>query len=259
MNRIKCWTLAAGLASAAVAAPAAARAADPSALWHIVSGQCVPHVEKDHDPSPCSLVDLSDGVDRGYAILKDIVGATQFLLIPTLRVGGIEAFSLLDPDAPNYWDEAWRARYFVEERAQQPLPREDISLAINSSVGRSQDQLHIHIDCVRADVKAALAAHQSDLGVAWTSFPVPLAGHDYRAIRVDGDALGQVNPFRLLADSDPKIASDMGLQTLVVVGMIFSGNQPGFVVLADHADLAAGDRASGEELQDHDCALAKTR
>jgi CDP-diacylglycerol pyrophosphatase len=201
-------------------------------------------------------VELENGVEKGYAVLKDIVGATQFLLIPTLRISGIESFSILDPDAPNYWDAAWRARYFVEERAQQPLPRDDISLAINSAVGRTQDQLHIHIDCVRADVKAALAAHQADITAVWTPFPVPLVGHTYRAMRVESDYLGDANPFRLLADSDPKIASDMGQYTLVVVGMTFTGGKPGFVVLDGHADAATGDHASGEELQDHACELA---
>jgi len=38
--------------------------------------------------------------------------------------------------------------------------------------------------------------------------------------------------------------------------MNFTPDQPGFVVLADRADAATGDRASGEELQDHACAVA---
>jgi CDP-diacylglycerol pyrophosphatase len=116
--------------------------------------------------------------------------------------------------------------------------------------------LHIHIDCIRGDVKASLEAHKAAITSVWEPFPEPLAGHSYRAIRVDGDYLGEINPFRLLADSDPKIASDMGDQTLVVVGMNFGPDQPGFVVLTDHADAASGDRASGEELQDHACAVA---
>jgi CDP-diacylglycerol pyrophosphatase len=38
---------------------------------------------------------------------------------------------------------------------------------------------------------------------------------------------------------------------------VFGGKVPGFVILDDHADLAHGDWASGEELQDHGCALAR--
>ncbi len=84
---------------------AAAQAADPSALWHIDNGKCVPHMRESNDPAPCSIVDLT----VGYVVLKDIVGATQFLLMPTARISGIESPAVLAPDAPNYWDLAWRA------------------------------------------------------------------------------------------------------------------------------------------------------
>jgi CDP-diacylglycerol pyrophosphatase len=250
-------TVVALLALAAGTALVTARAADPSALWHIVNDKCVPDAQQNRDPSPCASVDLSDGVGRGYAVLKDIVGATQFLLIPTARIAGMESPELLALNAPNYWDDAWRARHFVEERAQRALPREALSLAINSSVGRSQDQLHIHIDCVRADVRASLAAHEADIQSVWAPFPMPLAGHSYRAMRVESIDLGPANPFQLLADSGPDMPAEMGMHTLVVVGMTYAGGKPGFVLLDDRADLAAGDRASGEELQDHACAAAR--
>ena len=60
------------------------------------------------NPAPCSIVDLS-----GLAMwcLKAFPGATQFLLLPDgARHEGIEDPAILAPDAPNYWDEAWRAR-----------------------------------------------------------------------------------------------------------------------------------------------------
>jgi CDP-diacylglycerol pyrophosphatase len=44
----------------------------------------------------------------------------------------------------------------------------------------------------------------------------------------------------------------MGARTLVVVGSVDADGRPGFVVLADRADAATGDRAEGEQLQDHD-------
>ena len=42
-------------------APISGRAADPSALWKIVNGQCVPHEESEHSPSPCAAVDIANG------------------------------------------------------------------------------------------------------------------------------------------------------------------------------------------------------
>ncbi len=224
----------------------AARAADPSTLWHIVHDRCVPHQQQDHDPAPCTAVDLAGG----YAVLKDIRGDLQFLLIPTARVSGIDDPSILAPDAPNYWQPAWQARRYVEQRAGHALPRDVVSLAINSAAGRSQDQLHIHVDCLRADVNAALHAHQAAVGPDWTPFPVALAGTRYRAMRIEQDDLADANPFLLLAKSVP--AAEMRWHTLVVAGATF-GNRPGFILLDGRADLAAGDRGHGEALQDHNC------
>jgi CDP-diacylglycerol pyrophosphatase len=217
----------------------ACHTSDPNALWQIVGGQCVPDEARNHAPQPCAYVDLAGG----YAVLKDIVGDTQFLLIPTTRVSGIESPEILAPGAPNYWEAAWQARRFVDQRAGRELPRDDISLAINSVADRSQNQLHIHVDCVRLDVQAALQQYGDAIGARWTPFPVKLRGHDYMAKRIDQPNLARTNAFLLLADGIPGAREDMGRYTLVVVG------QPdGFVLLAGHG--------WGEALQDHACALA---
>jgi len=67
------------LATFVCVAPVAA--ADPNALWTIVNGECVPDQQRSADPAPCAQVDVG-----GYAVLKDLVGKTQFLLIPTQEV-----------------------------------------------------------------------------------------------------------------------------------------------------------------------------
>jgi CDP-diacylglycerol pyrophosphatase len=223
---------------------AGAARADPNALWDIVNDRCVPDQQQHGDPAPCALV------DGDSAVLKDLVGDRQFLLIPTARVTGIESPELLAPDAPNYFADAWRARSFVDERAGFTLPRDWVSLAINSEDARTQDQLHIHVDCVRADVAEALAVHADAVGPAWAPFPVPLVGDEYSAIAVEGEDI-DVNPFQLLADGIAGAREDMGRQTLVVVGAYLPGGRPGFVILADHVDVALGDTAGGEALQDH--------
>jgi CDP-diacylglycerol pyrophosphatase len=231
-----------------VAGVTVARAdADPNALWTIVHDQCVPDQETNRDPAPCSLVNLDAGEQRGYAVLKDLVGATQFLLIPTERVPGIESRELLEPHATDYVAAAWDAKSFVNERAGVDIPRDWMSLAINSAVARSQDQLHIHIDCVRADIRETVNRRIADVGQQWAPFPELLRGHQYQAMSVVGDTLEDANPVQLLA----KRADDMGLETLVVVGVYLPDGQPGFVLLASRADPGAGNPGAGEELQDH--------
>jgi CDP-diacylglycerol pyrophosphatase len=248
--------LAAAVLAALPSAGISAAQGDPNALWSIVNGSCVPDQKQHDDPAPCAQVDLGAGEEDGHAVLKDLVGPLQFLLIPTGRVTGIESPEILAPEAPNYFAAAWRARSFVEERAGRTLPREWLSLAINSERARTQTQFHIHVDCLRADVHQALVQHSSEIGTNWTPFPVPLAGHRYSAVAVSGEDLDAVNPFALLADGVPGARTDMGDQTLVVVGAVGPDGEPGFVILADHADAATGDTASGESLQDHETCAA---
>ncbi|MGB0972367.1 MAG: CDP-diacylglycerol diphosphatase [Mycobacterium sp.] len=224
--------------------------ADPNALWTIVHSQCVTNQYRHHDPAPCARVDLRFGEDRGYAVYKDTVGAHQYLLLPTARITGIESPELLEPDATNYFAAAWQERSFVEELAGGRISREWISLAVNSAITRSQDQLHIHMDCLRADVYDILAASTDLIGSAWATFPTPLAGHTYSAVAVNGADLDELNPFQLLADGIHGAREEMGLYTLVVVGAFDQSGQPKFIVLAHRAD--AGNRdAAGEQLQDH--------
>lgn len=223
--------------------PAAAQA-DPNALWTIVHDQCVVDEQQNHDPAPCAKVDL----DRGYVVFKDAVGARQYLLMPTARIAGIESPELLDSGAPNYFADAWAARSFVEQRAGGTIRRDWMSLAVNAAVARSQNQLHIHLDCLRADVHQALA--EAPIGPVWAPLPVPLAGAEYWAVAVPGADLA-VNPVTLVADGLDGARADMALYNVVVVGAGDVDGQPGFVILANRADGSNGPVAGGELLQDH--------
>ena len=220
-------------------------AADPDALWKIVHEKCVPHMLADNDPKPCAEATASS------AILKDLVGVAQYLLIPTAKIGGMESPEILRPDAPNYFAAAWDARRFVEAKLGKKLPRDAVSLAINSMIGRSQDQFHIHVDCVRRNVRDALALSRAD---HWDSMELP-GGNMYRVRRIAGADLATTNPLLLLAQERPEAVSVFGQHTLVVVGAKFADGA-GFYVLAGRAEPWRLNFGSGEELQDHACAVA---
>jgi CDP-diacylglycerol pyrophosphatase len=185
----------------------------------LVSTECVPNEVQHSDPKPCASVDLKDG----YVILKDRRGLTQYLLIPPIRVTGIESAYLLTPGAPNYFADAWRKRGYVERAAPRALPQSAISLAINSAKARSQNQLHIHIDCIRTDVREVLRRELAVISSNWAPLSEPLvAGHHYRAMRVLADTLDGTNPVTLLADGIPRARMTLGQQSLVVVGAEFA-------------------------------------
>jgi CDP-diacylglycerol pyrophosphatase len=203
---------------------------------------------------PCAFVDISSGEDNGVAILKDINGVAQHLAIPTRRIGGIESAEILDSALPNYWRAAWAARRYLELRLSRELPRDAVGLAINAANRRSQDQFHIHIDCVAPGVRDALAGYRVNLNGDWHVLPFSLNGRRYWARRLDSIDLSDTRPFSLLADGVAGAKGDMAEETLVVIGATFASAVPGFILLADHADPNGG--GHGEDLLDSHCSVA---
>jgi CDP-diacylglycerol pyrophosphatase len=230
-----------------------------NALWEVVHNVCVPGQSLHQDPNPCLQVDLTGGIENGFAILRDPRGGTQFLLIPTTPISGIESPTVRGPNAINYFASAWELRTHIDSVLHLTLPRDDIGLAINSIVSRSQDQLHIHFSCIRADVWETLHEHEGNIGNHWTPFDVSLVGHRYFAIWVSGERLSPHNPFRLLAEGLPDTTRDMDNRTLVVIGLTRNDGTKGFVILTDHVNKQSGDLANGEELLDRACHIAAVR
>ena len=241
------------VAALALALSSTSARADPNALWRIVHDECVPNVEAGLGPKPCERVDLTGGVAEGVVILKDLVGLSQMLAIPTRRITGIEDPQMLEPDAPPVFGDAWGARDLVEARLGRALPREAIGLAINSQWARSQDQFHVHVDCVAIPVIKVLAEYASTLDGQWRAMTVPLQGRVYFTRRVGSADLSDVAPLKLLADGVEGARAQMGAYSLAAIGATLAG-KPDFILLADQFSLEGGGHA--EDLQDHDCAIA---
>jgi CDP-diacylglycerol pyrophosphatase len=224
----------------------------PNALWRVVHDLCAVDRRVLGLPSPCMAIHLREG----WAVVKDTEEPTHILLVPTRRVSGIESPMLLQPNAPNYWRDAWKARRYFERLVGRPVPTGDFALVINSRYGRTQDQLHIHIDCIQPQEAEALREAVADVGAAWAPLDVSLDGQRFEARRIDGPSLDR-NPFKLLAAGDPAARADMGAYTLAAVPEVFPDDQPGFILLARRADLARGDPGAGEGILDHTCAVVR--
>src|ERR1700733_9331152 len=242
-------TALATIAAATTVAAGHAHAADRNALREIVQDECLVHWLQRQDPAPCQRVCLTDarGPD-GYAVLADRKGGAHFLLIPVKTISGIESPEVLEPQALNYFAAAWQARDRLGAVLGHGVHRGDVGLAVNPQHGRGQDQLHIHIECLGAEVHGVLHAAAERLSDHWST--INLAGRQYQALRVVGEELGAINPFGLLAHRLPGAAQEMGSYTLMVAGMQFKDG-PGFIVLA-------GKDVPGAELfLDSTCALAE--
>jgi len=222
--------------------------AHSDALWRLIERDC-----RSAQGPQGSCLQMEEAVDRRDVLVKDSHGDFQFLLMPLDKVSGIESPGLYRKGVPNYFAAAWRARSHTQQALAQPLPREVASLALNSPHGRSQHQLHIHVDCLRADVVQALDAQQAALGMRWAPLPVLLRGHQYQARLLAGAEL-TANPLNLLA-FDLSGPADVGNWSLLVAGHRDVHGAPGFVLLATRLDPATGNDASAEELQDHACSV----
>jgi CDP-diacylglycerol pyrophosphatase len=224
-----------------------------SVLWHVVQA-CVANHDLTGLAFPCLQVDATGGPDRGYAVLRAPFVKSHTIVTPIVQTVGIEASRLRGPDAPNYFADAWAARHFATRGLKRLPDRADFALAVNSRAGRSQDQLHIHVDCIRPKVSEALARDASDIGSGrWTSVkPLP-ASPRYWAKGVQSDALAGINVFDLVADGLHVAPADMDPITIVVVGSDDIAGKPGFVVLARKRLTHVFDEAHGEALMDHSC------
>jgi CDP-diacylglycerol pyrophosphatase len=222
---------------------------NPHALWEIVSQQCVPNQKENGQPAPCLKVDL----DQQYVVFKDRRGPYHDLIMPTGRVTGIESPLLQEPGARSFFADAWNERGRLAQAFGRPIDDRFLSFAINSKYGRSQDQLHIHVSCLKPDVYRLLAAEQRDIGPDWRPLAQRIDGHVYLARRLGSDDLVSENPFRIL-DAYARGQDDSIAKFGLAVVKLQDG---GMALLANRLDVFMGfNRGSAEEIQDFTCAVA---
>ncbi len=241
------------LAILLIAAPVYVRAAgDPSrdVLWAALK-TCVLAKTLANRTFPCLDVDLGDKARPGSAVLRAPGEPTHIVVMPTDTVAGLEAPALGGARGTAYWRAALAARHFVSDPLKGRVPAEEIGMAVNSARGRSQDQLHIHLDCMKPRVLAALRTHGHGIRGAWAPFPVALAGDRYFALHVPAAEAERFNPFAALRRL-PGRRPDLHATSFAALATPAGDPEPGFYVLAYRAPSA-----SAEDLMDHTCAASK--
>ncbi len=232
------------IASALVGSAAFAYAAEIAsrhALWE-VERLCIYDKTKSGSPFPCLEVNLADGLERGYVVLRPPFGRPDTILAPTRQIVGLEDPQLQAPDAPNYFALAWDARRWVAPASADAR----VALAVNSRLARSQDQLHVHIGCLNADFTARLRAALGPTTGAWFRSTNLGPGLELWTYRTGGKDWRTLAPFRLLL---PLVgdAPAMKRSTLAVAQM-----QGEFVLVALRS-RPGGWYADAEDMLDKRC------
>ena len=150
----KVWTLSSRVCilciavASAFSAQAAVAGVSRGALWRVIQTCLINHALTGA-AFPCLEVNVSDGNERGYAILRPPFAASDLILAPTRELSA----SRIRPSRP--WTPQTISRTpgmpkFLQDAPQKPVTRDEIVLAVNSRQARTQDQLHIHIGCLTA-------------------------------------------------------------------------------------------------------------
>lgn len=202
------------------------------ALWQVVRA-CVADYKLTGAPFPCLEVNLAGGEERGDVVVRPPL-LNDTVLSPTRPIIGIEDPFLQSPEAPNYFDAAWRARSFLRDASGQVPERDAIALFVNSAIVRTQDQLHIHVGCLLPNARRTLAAVAPKVPLGEWAQIGPVVPHTmFWAYRIQGTELAKVNPFRLAAEELGSKTS-LGELTVVVVGARVDGDDQ-FLILASYA------------------------
>ena len=218
-------------------------------LWRIVQG-CLINNKLTGLSFPCLAVETAKGLDLGYAVIRVPTEDVHLIVTPTVRTIGVEAHRVRGSDAPNYFQDAWESRAYIADKLSRTPAKSDIGLAINSRPGRSQDQLHIHVGCVKAEVKRVLSINAATIQAnAWTKVKILAMAPLYSAHYVRGRDLVGLNVFDQVADGLKVPPQEMDLVTIVVAG----ADPEGFYILARKKLPHVFDKPHGEALLDSAC------
>lgn len=215
-------------------------------LWNIVNERCGTSLDTRHS---CLVIQRK----AGFVVLRDLNGPVQTLLIPTIKITGIEDQMLLDPSARNYFYDAWSYRYILNQENRRVIDPKYLSFSVNSLYGRTQDQLHIHASCLKPDVYELISRYRTQIGSAWTTLPEKIFGHTYIAQKIKLNDLKSVQPFQQLK----MYAQDRHHQLKNYGLAMVSAERGDIILLATEVNLLEWNFGSAEEIQDTHCIVAK--
>jgi len=220
-------------------------------LWRNVQQRCLGSTAAAHPD--CAQVDRS----QGLVLYKDAIGKSHYLVIPARTMTGIDDARAWDGAGANPWAFGWAARGIVGRSLGKAVPDDMLGLAINSRASRSQDQLHIHLDCISSAARAVVNGAAGPIGTGWTT--LRLEDKPVRAIFVPASApVLAVDPFQLVRDGTKGGAAAAPPDRGIFVTYVRERQGgAGFVVIDQPVDSAAGSNGHASDFLDRRCRLAE--
>ncbi|WP_158266657.1 CDP-diacylglycerol diphosphatase [Alsobacter soli] len=209
----------AAIGAAAVAAlclGSPAQAQSRQALWTVVRA-CALAQATFGVALPCRSIETAAGVS--VAVVDPPLPQAHTLVVPTDRVIGVEAEPLAGAAGANYAALAWRTALGASSGRW-----DGAGMVVNSARVRSQDQLHVHVDCLSPRGRGVVARLLPAAQTRWRRI-----GRDW-FLATDASA-GGFNPFALIRQipGEPAPAT----VNVAVLGVMTQAGAPGYLVLAN--------------------------
>ncbi len=132
------------------------------------------------------------------------------------------------------------------------LPDTLLGLAINARASRSQDQLHIHLDCISERARDFLA--NGDIGTQWRD--LSFNGKSVRAMLIPADQPSlSVNPFGLVRQD---VGGDIADRGVFMAYVKPASGTAGFVVVDEPVDKVRGSNGHASDFLDRGCKLGRS-
>lgn len=222
------------------------------ALWEVVDKLCLTNYAQKRDPAPCRQVYLPNGRQQGFVVIQNPRFPYHFILVPSAPLAGIESAALQSAQQTDYFGYAWGMRTLLRHQYGAPIPDDWLGMTLNSAYGRSQNQLHIHLSCLREDVRRQLLAERPYISTRWQKLPDKLLRHTFYARKVMQPAAMGLYPIRDVAGSFQLMPAGMAHYGVAVIPTTFDGER-GFILLTTREGWDSGNRASVEALLDKRC------
>ncbi|WP_011300295.1 CDP-diacylglycerol diphosphatase [Cupriavidus necator] len=219
-------------------------------LWKNVQERCLTSDQPRH--ADCAVVDR----ERGLVLYKDAIGSSHYLVIPDHKVTGVDDPALWEGGPHNQWAFGWEVRDIVGKSIGKRVPDNLVGLAVNSRASRSQDQLHIHLDCISEAARAFVADNAGKASDGWTE--LRFQGKPVRALLIPSpDTALRFNAFDIVRKGLPE-PSRVGDRGVFVTYVTRQDAAPGFLVVDQPVDKAAGTSGHASDFLDRSCKLGRT-
>ncbi|MFP3028771.1 MAG: CDP-diacylglycerol diphosphatase [Arsenophonus sp.] len=220
-------------------------------LWKIINQECIPNFKNGNLQTSCIKVDQQ----HRYVIYKDINGPLHNLLLPLDKISGIESPILQQKNTKNYFTLAWQNRELLVKSASNPINEQFLSLAINSKYGRTQDQLHIHLACLKPEIYQIIKKNEHTITSNWRPLPLKdrINNHEYLAIKISTSDINKISPFNYLEKYTVEHDDNIAYYGLA---MMPSAQQNKFILLTTRLKLQDFNLGSVGLIQDYLCKLS---